>query len=68
MLFSRHPFFLQPEEATRTHTSIEGDRRHYLDAAIVRIMKARKELSYEQLKTATVEPLRTGCEAYQTEN
>lgn len=44
----------QLEESTRTETSIEGDRKHYLDAAIVRIMKARKELSYEQLKAATI--------------
>lgn len=44
----------QPEESKRMETSIEGDRKHYLDAAIVRIMKARKELSYEQLKAETI--------------
>lgn len=49
----------QPEENKRTQTSIEGDRKHYLDAAIVRIMKARKELSYEQLKAATIDAVKT---------
>lgn len=39
--------------------SIEGDRKHYLDAAIVRIMKARKEMTYEQLKTATIEAVKS---------
>jgi cullin-4 len=48
-----------PEENKRTQTSIEGDRKHYLDAAIVRIMKARKELSYEQLKAATIDAVKT---------
>ncbi|KAI0761642.1 Cullin-domain-containing protein [Trametes elegans] len=46
------------EETKRTQTSIEADRKHALDAAIVRVMKARKELSYEQLKTATIEAVR----------
>ncbi|KZT09051.1 Cullin-4B [Laetiporus sulphureus 93-53] len=43
-----------PEESRRTQTSIEGDRKHALDAAIVRVMKARKELHYEQLKAETI--------------
>ena len=38
---------------------VEGDRKHYLDAAIVRIMKARKELSYEQLKIATIDAVKS---------
>ncbi|GLB36813.1 putative cullin family protein [Lyophyllum shimeji] len=49
---------VSPEESKRTNESIEGDRKHYLDAAIVRIMKARKELTYEQLKTATIEAVK----------
>ncbi|EMD41477.1 hypothetical protein CERSUDRAFT_110046 [Gelatoporia subvermispora B] len=47
-----------PEESRRTQTLIEGDRKHALDAAIVRIMKARKELSYQQLTSATVEAVK----------
>jgi cullin-4 len=50
---------MQPEESKRTQMSVEGDRKHYLDAAIVRIMKARKELSYEQLKMATIEAVKS---------
>ena len=48
----------QPEESQRTNASIEDDRRSYLDAAIVRIMKARKEMAYEQLKTATIDEVK----------
>ncbi|KAF8879952.1 Cullin-4B [Infundibulicybe gibba] len=47
-----------PEESRRTQTSIEGDRKHYLDAAIVRVMKARKEMTYEQLKAATIDAVK----------
>ncbi|KAH7907189.1 Cullin-4B [Hygrophoropsis aurantiaca] len=47
------------EESKRTQTAIEGDRKHYLDAAIVRIMKAKKELHYEQLKTLTIDTVKT---------
>ncbi|OBZ79494.1 Cullin-4 [Grifola frondosa] len=46
------------EESKRTQTSIEGDRKHALDAAIVRVMKAKKELSYEQLKAATIDAVK----------
>jgi cullin 4 len=48
----------QPEETKRVQVSIEGDRRHYLDAAIVRIMKARKEMSNEDLKVAVVDAVK----------
>jgi cullin-4 len=34
------------------------EREYTLDAAIVRIMKARKRMPYEQLKTATVGEVR----------
>lgn len=54
-----HLIIDQPEESKRTQTSIEGDRKHYLDAAIVRIMKARKEMTYEQLKTATIDAVKS---------
>ncbi|THG96189.1 hypothetical protein EW026_g5599 [Hermanssonia centrifuga] len=47
-----------PEESKRTQTLIEGDRRYALDAAIVRIMKGKKELQYEQLKTATIDAVK----------
>ncbi|TBU26329.1 Cullin-4B [Dichomitus squalens] len=47
-----------PEETKRTQSSIEADRKHALDAAIVRVMKGKKELTYEQLKTATIEAVK----------
>lgn len=53
-----HRHHEQPEESKRTQTSIEGDRKHALDAAIVRVMKARKELHYEQLKAATIDAVK----------
>ncbi|KAI0735750.1 Cullin-domain-containing protein [Earliella scabrosa] len=46
------------EETKRTQSSIEQDRKHALDAAIVRVMKGKKELTYEQLKTATIEAVK----------
>ena len=48
----------QAEETKRTTNSIEQDRKHALDAAIVRVMKAKKELMYEQLKTATIDAVK----------
>ncbi|KAI0292249.1 Cullin-4B [Multifurca ochricompacta] len=47
-----------PEESKNTQSAVEGDRKHYLDAAIVRVMKARKQLTYEQIKTETIEAVR----------
>ncbi|KAF8139806.1 Cullin-4B [Boletus edulis] len=47
-----------PEESKRTQSHIDSDRKHYLDAAIVRIMKAKKELTYETLKTQTIEAVK----------
>ncbi|KAI0344167.1 Cullin-domain-containing protein [Trametopsis cervina] len=46
------------EETQRTQTLIEGDRKYALDAAIVRVMKGKKQLQYEQLKTATIEAVK----------
>ncbi|KAG0701950.1 Cullin family-domain-containing protein [Suillus ampliporus] len=47
------------EENQRTQSHIDGDRKHYLDAAIVRIMKAKKELLYEQLKNETIDAVKS---------
>jgi len=52
-------FLLQPEESKRTNKSIEDDRKFVLDAAIVRIMKARKEMAYEHLKAATIDAVKS---------
>ncbi|KAI0785913.1 Cullin family-domain-containing protein [Abortiporus biennis] len=46
------------EESKKTQTLIESDRKHVLDAAIVRIMKAKKELHNEQLKTLVVDAVK----------
>ena len=51
-------YVLQPEESKRTQSHIDSDRKHYLDAAIVRIMKAQKELTYETLKTQTIDAVK----------
>lgn len=48
----------QPEESKRTNEAIAGDRKLYLDAAIVRIMKANKTMTYEKLKTATIDAVK----------
>lgn len=49
---------LQPEESKRTQSHIDSDRKYYLDAAIVRIMKAKKELTHEALKTQTIDAVK----------
>ena len=49
----------QPEESKRTQSHIDSDRKYYLDAAIVRIMKAKRELSYEALKTQTIDAVKS---------
>lgn len=44
----------QPEESKRTEAYIEIDRKQELDAAIVRIMKAKKKLTFEQIKSEVI--------------
>ncbi|KAI5997761.1 hypothetical protein EDC04DRAFT_2909509 [Pisolithus marmoratus] len=39
---------------TRTQSHIDSDRKHCLGAAIVRIIKAKGKLTYEQLKTQMI--------------
>lgn len=48
----------QPEEAKKAEEGIETDRRYALDAAIVRVMKSRKERLLEQLKSDVVDAVR----------
>lgn len=57
-LLASHLSIYQPEESKKTNEDIEGDRKHFLDAAIVRIMKANKIMLYENLKTATIEAMK----------
>ncbi|KAJ7693671.1 Cullin-4B [Mycena rosella] len=47
-----------PEESKQTQTAIDGERSSSLDAAIVRIMKAKKEMAYEKLVIATVDAVK----------
>lgn len=44
----------QPEETKRTEAWIEADRKQELDAAIVRIMKGKKKLTFEQIKAEVI--------------
>lgn len=44
----------QPEESKRTEAYIEADRKQELDAAIVRIMKGRKKMAFEQIKSEVI--------------
>lgn len=49
---------MQPEEAKRTEDGIITDRKYVLDAAIVRVMKARKERTFEQLKMDVIDAVK----------
>ena len=53
-----HKLMHQVEENQRTQNAIEDDRKHALDAAIVRVMKARKELLHEHLIAATIDAVK----------
>ena len=44
-----------PEEAKQTHEQVFLDRQYQVDAAIVRIMKTRKQLSQSELTQAVFE-------------
>ncbi|KAJ4483314.1 Cullin-4B [Lentinula aciculospora] len=46
------------KESVTTNRHIQEDRKHLLDAAIVRIMKSRKQLEYENLKSQTIEAVK----------
>jgi len=52
-----------PSSRSAQINRLEGGRKHYLDAAIVRIMKAKKEMTYEQLKAATIDAVDPFCAA-----
>jgi cullin-4 len=47
------------EEAKRTEEGIIADRKFVIDAAIVRVMKARKERTFEQLKIDVVDAVKS---------
>jgi cullin-4 len=49
-----HNLILQVEETKHTEASIRTERGYTLDAAIVRIMKSKRRLHYEELKAAVI--------------
>ncbi|KAG7090502.1 hypothetical protein E1B28_009615 [Marasmius oreades] len=46
------------KESQKTQESIEGDRKHVIDAAVVRIMKAKKEMAFEPLVNETIDAVK----------
>lgn len=50
--------FLQAEETKQTESAIVKERDYTLDAAIVRILKGRKKVKYEDLKAATIDAVK----------
>ncbi|KAF8213470.1 Cullin family-domain-containing protein [Mycena galopus ATCC 62051] len=49
---------VSPEESQKTQTAIDGERLYTLDAAIVRIMKAKKEMLHSHLVNATTDAVK----------
>ncbi|TDL22313.1 Cullin-domain-containing protein [Rickenella mellea] len=47
-----------PEETQKAHEGVDLERKHHLDAAIVRIMKSKKSISHQQLLAATINVLK----------
>ncbi|KAF9258222.1 hypothetical protein L218DRAFT_1065804, partial [Marasmius fiardii PR-910] len=46
------------KESQKTQEAIEGDRKHVIDAAVVHIMKAKKEMAFELLVTETIDAVK----------
>ncbi|KIK67321.1 hypothetical protein GYMLUDRAFT_37412 [Collybiopsis luxurians FD-317 M1] len=46
------------KESATTNKHIQDDRKHLLDAAIVRIMKAKKSLAYNELTMQTIDTVK----------
>ncbi|KAF9257283.1 Cullin-4B [Marasmius fiardii PR-910] len=46
------------KESQKTQEAVEGDRKHVIDAAVVRIMKAKKEMAFELLVAETIDAVK----------
>ncbi|KAL0564671.1 hypothetical protein V5O48_017372 [Marasmius crinis-equi] len=46
------------QESAKTNEDIEGDRKHVIDAAVVRIMKAKKEMAFELMINETIDAVK----------
>lgn len=59
---TKNEFILKGEADTEvgaTRTKVDEDRRHEIEAAIVRIMKTRKQLNHNQLVIEVTEQLKS---------